>query len=991
MSENALKTKCYGLLEKYFRDKNEKYLTEMAELGSELAEAGMPIREIAKIHEKAIHLLCRECPEITLKEAAGLIAAPMEGLVSAFDMTTREKLEKQEEAEKALRSNNNLLNAIIEGTEDFIFAKDVEGAHILANGSYLKAIEYSLNDIIGKVNEELFPPEDALKFGKEDSYVLTSGSPQIFENTILVGGEERMFSTTKAPYFHDSGEVRGIVCIARDITKRKKAEAGLRMLSNIVESSLNEIYIFDAKTYRFDYVNPAARKNLGYTLDEIKKLTPIDLKEDHTLNTFNQLIKPLEDGEIKIEFATNHKRKDGTRYDVEVHLQKSSNNGVEKFTAIILDITERRKAEEAIRNSKLLYESLVEHLPQYITRKDLEGRFVFANARFCKLLNRTIDEIIGKTDFDVYPRQLAEKYRATDRQLIKTGKSCESVEESITADGKKIYERIIKTPVYDTTGKIVGVQRIFWDITERKLAEQALLQSEERYRSLYQDTPIMLHTIDGEGRLTSINDFWTKKTGYAHEEVLGLDSYGFLTEESRRRIEKCAASANGPGMVRDQPYQMRKKNGEVMDILLSSTTEKDAKGKAIRSLVAIVDITKLKQAEEKVKVFLQVIEQSPVAVVITDPQGIIEYVNPKFTQITGYTSEEAVKSTQRIIKSGTTPQETYKNLWNAVLTGGEWRGEIQNKKKCGKLYWESMFVSAIKNAAGDTTHFLAIKEDITGRKRAEKERAQLEEQYRQTQKMETIGRLAGGIAHDFNNILQAIHGYVDLSLEDLEPGSQVYKDLQEVIKATDRAKEIVQQILTFSRAELPELKPVSMDVIVKEVLDLLKLTLSPDIKIHQNIEGDGSQILANPAQVHQITMNLCVNALCAMEGQHGVLTVNLDTVATSAAFAKAHPTLSKEKYVQLTISDTGAGMSKKILDQIFEPFFTTKEVGKGTGLGLSVVHGIVQAHNGDISAESEPGRGTTFRVWLPVTDEKAPVETKTIEPTANGQKKVLAR
>ncbi len=990
MAENAIKNKCYVLLKKYFRDNNEKHLTELAELGSKLATLDTPIHEISKIHEEAVHILCKEFPEIMLKDAAEMIATPMMKLTLAFENTTRKRFDNREKAEKELQSKYDLLNAIIEGTEDLVFAKDISGSNTLSNSSYLKAIGHFSDEIIGKINSDLFSPDNAQKYEEEDKKVLTSRVSQIFENTILVRGEERIFSTTKAPYFYGSGEVRGIVCIARDITEHKKAKGQYHRLSNLVENSLNEIYIFDAKTYQFVYVNPAARNNLGYSLEEMMTLTPLDLKEDYTLKKFEQLVKPLRDGKkIKIEFFTNHKRKDGSRYDVEVHLQKSVESGLEIFTAIILDITKRREAEKAIRNSQLLYESLVEHLPQYIIRKDLEGRFVYANDRFCKLVNRTIDKVIGKTDFDISPRELAEKFWASDRQVVETGKTYESVQENTRADGEKLFERIIKTPVYDSAGQIVGVQRIFWDVTESKLAEQVLFQSEERYRSLYQHTPIMLHTIDEEGRLTSVNDFWTKKIGYTREEVLGLDSYRFLTEESRRRIEKSEPDFIKLGIARDRPYQVRKKNGKIMDILLSATTEKDAKGKAIRSLVAIVDITKLKRAKEKVKIFLQVIEQSPVEVIITDTRGIIEYVNPKFTQVTGYTAEEAIGNTQSILKSGTTPQETYKTLWETVKAGGEWRGEIQNKKKCGELYWESMFISAIKNTAGDTTHYLAIKEDITKQKQAEMERVQFEEKFRQSQKMETIGRLAGGIAHDFNNILQAIHGYVDLCLEDLESNTQVYKDLQEVMIATDRAKEIVQQILAFSRTELPELKPVSMHAVVSEALKLLKITLSPNIEIHKHIKESESLVVANSAQMHQIVMNLCVNALDAMKDRGGVLTISLETVAICDAFKKDIPTLSDEKYVQLTISDTGTGINKKVLDRIFEPFFTTKEVGKGTGLGLSVVHGIVQAHHGNISAESEPGQGTTFRVWLPVTTRKAPEAKKIIKPIANGYEKIL--
>jgi signal transduction histidine kinase len=264
---------------------------------------------------------------------------------------------------------------------------------------------------------------------------------------------------------------------------------------------------------------------------------------------------------------------------------------------------------------------------------------------------------------------------------------------------------------------------------------------------------------------------------------------------------------------------------------------------------------------------------------------------------------------------------------------------------------------------------IAVIRNITERIQSENERAKLETQVRHMQKMETIGTLAAGIAHDFNNILLAIQGYIDMCLDEIPLGSQVHKDLEEVKIATNRGKEIVQQILTFSRPDVEERGPLKLHFIVREVLTLLKASMPSNITINQNLNRNCDPVMANSGHIYQVVMNLCTNAFHAMDKAGGVLSLSLNMVTTDDTFLKDHPKLLEKKYVQLTVNDTGEGMDHKTLDRVFDPFFSTKEVGKGTGLGLSVVHGIVTTYNGDITIESRPARGTTFRVYLPVVED----------------------
>ncbi len=287
----------------------------------------------------------------------------------------------------------------------------------------------------------------------------------------------------------------------------------------------------------------------------------------------------------------------------------------------------------------------------------------------------------------------------------------------------------------------------------------------------------------------------------------------------------------------------------------------------------------------------------------------------------------------------------------------------------------------VLDVKGDVTHLVISIHDYTKRKN-------LEAQLQQAQKMEAIGTLAGGIAHDFNNILSAVMGYTEISLLEGQKGSNFERNLREVLKAGGRAKDLVQQILTFSRQTDHELKPVQVSTIVKEVLKLLRASLPTTIEIHRKINSD-SLVLGDPTQIHQILMNLCTNAGYAMQEKGGVLEVRLENTDFDPDFVVAPSDLKPGSYLTLTVTDTGDGMTSEVLEKIFDPFFTTKEKGEGTGMGLSVVHGIVKSYGGSIIENSEPGEGTTFRVYFPLAEGYVEAESKEVAPVPKGNENIL--
>ncbi len=385
------------------------------------------------------------------------------------------------------------------------------------------------------------------------------------------------------------------------------------------------------------------------------------------------------------------------------------------------------------------------------------------------------------------------------------------------------------------------------------------------------------------------------------------------------------------------------------------------------------EIDERKQAEKKKIQLATAIDQAAEAIMITDTLGVIEYVNPAFQYITGYTAKEAIGQNPNILKSGQHDEAFYLKMWATLGRGEVWRSHFINKRKDGKLFEAEVTISPVRDAWGKITNYVCVNRDVT-------REVMMEKHLRQTQKMEAIGTLAGGIAHDFNNILAGIMGYTEMSLYDTPEGSQIHRWLKRSLLACERGKALINQILMFSRAEETEQRPIYIKVIVKEALKLLHATIPSSIKIRHEINNETGVIIADTTEIHQVLINLCTNAIHAMGDLDGVLAVTLDNVTIEADDAKRYIDLSPGDYVQLTVSDNGCGMDADTVEKIFEPFFTTKKIGEGTGMGLSVVHGIIKRNNGLINVYSHPGEGSTFQILFPRTDK--PTE-KGIDETAS--------
>ena len=368
-----------------------------------------------------------------------------------------------------------------------------------------------------------------------------------------------------------------------------------------------------------------------------------------------------------------------------------------------------------------------------------------------------------------------------------------------------------------------------------------------------------------------------------------------------------------------------------------------------------------KQTQKELHRLAMAIEQAAEIIVITNTDGTIRYVNPAFERITGFSREEAIGQNPRILKSGRHPAEFYSEMWEALGRGEVWSGRITNCRKDGTQYEEEVTISPVRDTDGNTSHYVAVKRDVTREVR-------LEQQLLQSQKLEALGTLAGGIAHDFNNILGAILGYTSLIGDEASPGSNIRVYTAELSRAAHRAADLVRQILTFSRKNRGEREPVRLSPLVKEALKLIRGSLPSTIEVRHRIDPHCPCVLADATQVHQVLVNLCTNAFHAMEEGGGTLTVALESVSLSAEQAEELVGVEPGRFVRLTVADTGSGMDDDTKARIFDPFFTTKPEGKGTGLGLALVHGIVRSCEGAVQVTSERGLGSVFQVYLPVHD-----------------------
>jgi PAS domain S-box-containing protein len=514
-------------------------------------------------------------------------------------------------------------------------------------------------------------------------------------------------------------------------------------------------------------------------------------------------------------------------------------------------------------------------------------------------------------------------------------------------------------PICENDGELSSLVFTFTGISDliaaRKTQNQIFLAKSE-WETTVDAIPDIVTIQDREMRIVRANKAAHDLFGYALGDLRGKKCYEvFHNKEipcaecpvNQTREDHCSHTGTIYNEILDKSFST------------SSFPIYDRQGKIHQFVHVARDVTQLLRHESEKNRLMAAIEQTSESVVISSNTGEIQYVNPAFEQITGYSRDEAIGRNPSLLKSGIHDRQFYNSMWKILLNKQVWRGRLTNRRKDGTLFKEDVIISPVLDSAGKIINYVALKRDITREEL-------LEQQLHQSMKMEALGTLAGGIAHDFNNILSAMMGYGEIARGRLPLDHPARKDIDQVIAGGDRAVDLVKQILTFSRREsYGQFRMFKLQYVIKEVIKLLRPSLPATIELQHEIDNSCRSVFADSGQMYQVLLNLCTNARQSIGDGHGCITIKLSEINTADQLAGG--IILQERsgvFLDLEVSDTGCGIEEDILDKIFDPFFSTKKKEQGTGLGLAVVHGIIKKHKGEIHVASKVGVGTTVHIYL---------------------------
>ena len=591
---------------------------------------------------------------------------------------------------------------------------------------------------------------------------------------------------------------------------------------------------------------------------------------------------------------------------------------------------------------------------------DTEGHYLHVNNHWCHMIGYSAEELIT-TDFQsiTHPEDLSRQLRL-DKELAEGKRNSYRIEKRyIHKNGKYFWVDSSVTGLYDNNGILTGMVGLVIDISQRKVAEIKLSTSETRFRTLIDRIEhIPVQGYDENRRVIYWNSASTAAYGYSREEALGQRLEDLIIPPQMRDdvIQSIQLWLRQNQPIPSAELTLCNKKGEDVPVYSSHLLHTTASGE--KELFCIdIDLQLLHKAEIQVHKLATAIEQVGEVIIITDTNGTIEYVNPAFTAVTGYSRDEAIGRNPSILKSGKQDNAVYSDLWKSITQGKTWEGRLVNKKKNGSFFTGEATISPIFDSSGTIINFVAASRDIT-------EQLSTEEQYRHSQKLEAIGQLAGGVAHDFNNMLAIILGQVEIALLKISAGDPLEKRLQEIKIAATRSSNLTQQLLGFARKQSRQPQILNLSDTVANMLTMLRRLIGENLELRWTAEAEFPLVDIDPGHFDQILTNLIINARDAIEGT-GVISVKTKQVFLDEIFCQKHPGSHTGKYILLEINDTGCGMGQETRDKIFNPFFTTKGMGRGTGLGLSMVFGLVKQNNGYIEVNSTPGEGSTFSLYFP--------------------------
>jgi two-component system, cell cycle sensor histidine kinase and response regulator CckA len=886
---------------------------------------------------------------------------------------------ERKQAEEALRQVEILSRNLVEDLPQRIVVKDRNSVFLFCNRNFATDMGTEPAQIVGKDDFAFFPRALAEGYRNDDRMVMAAGRIKDTEEKYKAAGKDLWVHTRKVPYHDHRGEVIGVVVVFEDITERKQAEEAARHREAELQESQRIAGIGSWEV--------AGATGVATWSEEMDHL----LRRDHRLPapTFENLprfftpeswdrlraahARTIETGapfELELEMigADGGRRWTTTRGEA----IRGADGTVLKLRGTVHDITRHKEADENLRLTAERLSLATESAGIGIWVRDVEKHTLLWDKRMYELYGVSQEDVQDAYEAmrrGMHPEDVAATQALVDDAIARRGELHTQV-RVVWPDGRVRYLEAHGAVHDSSDGKgryLIGVN---WDVTERMRAEEAGKHREAELR----ESQRIAGVGSWERTIATGVIAWSE----GMNRLLGRDRSlpapaletvpDFYTPESWERLRSVVATTIETGAPYELELEMIGADGRHRWTTTRGEAVCGPDGTVVKTRGTVHDITGLKEAAGALRLQSAALNAAANAIVITDRDGKIEWINAAFTSMTGYSPAEALgKTTRELLRSGVHDQALYKDLWDTLLAGNVWHGIMTNRRKDGSLYTEDQVITPVKDVDGVIGHFIAIKADLT-------EQRQLEAQFLQAQKMEIVGRLAGGIAHDFNNLLTVINGMSELAALQLQEDDPLRSDVEEIRQAGARAATLTRQLLAFSRKQIMETEVFRLGTLVADMQRMLQRLIGENVTLVVVPAKDGDTVMADRGQMEQIVLNLSINARDAMP-EGGVVTVETQVVALDKAHADARPPLHPGPHVLLSVSDTGVGMDETVRRRAFEPFFTTKEPGKGTGLGLSTVYGIVKQSGGSIELESEPGRGTSCKIYLPWVGDVARVGT----------------
>ena len=937
----------------------------------------------------------------------------------------RKEIAERQLVEEELRRTSVLLRAVTEGTTDAVFVKDRAGRYLLFNEAAGRFVGRPPAEVIGKDDAELFDSASARRVMERDQRVMASGQATTEEEQLTAAGVSRTYLATKAPYRNAAGDVVGMIGISRDITDRKQVEEAVRASEMLLASAFDYTHIamvFTDSDNRFIRVNAAFAGLFGYSQPELLTMSMADITHpDYLAESYRRrdLLAAGATNFFQIEKRYLHHDGRVLWGLTNVSLVRDPAGRPLFYVGQVQDITDRKQVEEALRRSEARKAAVLEVSLDAIITMDHEGKVVEFNSAAEQLFGHSRADLIGKEMAEsVIPPHLREKHRQGLANYLVTGEGPilgRRLEMSVVrADGTEfpIELAVVRIPG-DGQPLFTGFIR---DVTQRKQAERRLRAQHDSTRALAESPsvdaaiPVILESVCKslswacaafwrvdpqanrlglthfwDDHLSDLNPFQTVSQEKTFSSGEGLPGRTWAIREAEwvpDVIEDVSfhranvAARCGLHSAHAFPIMSGRDVIGVMEFFSRRVERPDEELSGMMMAIGsqmgqFIERRQTEVALHKEQEFLKaVLENAQDLIVACDALGVLTFFNRAARALHG--KEEKSVLAERWAeefdlyradgKTRLTKEEI--PLYRA-LHGEKVRDvEIVIRPESGVAHTLLSTGQTITDGRGKLLGAVVVMHDITERKR-------LENQFHQAQKMEAVGQLAGGVAHDFNNLLTVICGYSEVLLGLLPAPDPTSEMIQEILKAGERAAGLTRQLLAFSRKQIIQPKVVDLNTLVADVSKLLRRMIGEDVSLVTVLAPRLGRVKADPGQIEQVFMNLAVNARDAMP-QGGKLTIETANAELDQSYKKFRPEVATGRYVQLTISDSGCGMSEDVKARLFEPFFSTKEPGKGTGLGLATVYGIVKQSGGYIYVYSELGRGTTFKIYLPLIDDAVP-------------------